>query len=202
MFLLTTIEKLYGRLQVQPDSGTENAFTSALEGAFILLEAVLQTQLDVNDHIDTFYLDAGVYQPYNRLYRLKLGNGFVHDVGITASASPQLFGGGVAWDSLTDFILAKEKGFLDVPDDMKGKYIKVAYTSGLDTSTPAGIDVVPLWLQEATMAQALKLLSIQQISEEKPALTKIYQMVDKFRTDILDRHLRVSSHAIPAIQST
>lgn len=201
MFPLIPVDKVLARLSVTSDIEVEKALQSALEGAYTHLETALQTQLTRNDHVDLFFIDPSVYRPYGGTFRLKLNNGFVVAAGLGLETSDSVFG--TTWvTSTTQYLLNAQKGFLDLPSDMAGKSIKVSYEAGF-VYDPNDLDstyaAIPEWLKEAAMAQAIKLMSMQQLGDEKPVIAKMYKMLDDHKLFMLDSRLRTSSRAIPAV---
>jgi hypothetical protein len=199
MFPLIAVDKIFSRLGVGPDAGVSALMSSALEGAYLHLEAVLQTQFLYNDHADVFFVDRTIYSPVGGAFRLKLSNGFIDKDTVSVSLSEQLFD--PAWGAQSGgYHVNPEKGFIDVPDTYLGKAVRVSYYAGLENAEDDP-ETVPKWLQEAALAQAVKLMNVQQFGDEKPELVKILKMLETHKTNILDRKLRVSSRAIPPVYS-
>lgn len=201
MFPLIPVDKVFARLSVATDPGVEAALTSALEGAYTFLETALSTHFVRNDYVDLFSLDPRSASAYGGLIRLKLNNGFVVPASVAISLGDSIFG--TSWESATagQFLLLAEKGFVDVPESYLGKCLKVSYDAGFDYDpgdTATTYAVIPEWLQEAAMAHAIKIMSMQQIGDENPTLVKMYKMLEDHKVFLLDRRLRVSSRAVSA----
>jgi hypothetical protein len=199
MFPLIAVDKIFSRLGVGPDAGVSALMFSALEGAYLHLEAVLQTQFLYNDHADVFFVDRSIYSPVGGSFRLKLSNGFIDKDTVAVSLSEQLFD--PTWAAQSGgYHVNSEKGFIEAPATYLGKAVRVSYYAGLENAEDDP-ETVPKWLQESALAQAVKLMNVQQFGDEKPELVKILKMLETHKTNILDRKLRVSSRAIPPVYS-
>ena len=201
---LTETSVMLSRLAMQDqadDASFMEVVNQALDAAAVHLGAQLDTEFDEGAHTDTFYIDSSIYEPVGGLYRLKLAHGFVLASTLSIYTVDDLFGA-----SLSPVQLAApqyrsdpkslEKGFIDIPATLEGSYVIVSYTAGF-----ADVSEVPAWLSEASLATAIRVMSWQQLGDDKPALGKILQEVAGYGGDILNRHMRTSSRAIPALTS-
>lgn len=201
---LTKIETMLARLAMQDQENDDNFLSvvgQSLDAAAIFLEGQLDTTFEQDAHSDTFYIDPDIYQAFGGLYRLKLSNGFVAEASLSLSKIDSLFDTSLVSVQLTaqEYLVSPKllaKGFIDIREELQGTYVTVGYTSGF-----SDISEVPTWLSEASLAHAISVMSWQQVGDEKPALSKILQEVQKYREAVLNRHLRRSSHAIPAVRS-
>lgn len=192
---LTDEASVRARLNLQDDEGVVAVIQSALDGTTIHAEALLNTYTDSDEHVDVFHLSAP-HLVQAGTYQLRLSNGFVDADDITVSVGESLFDTAPVQLAADEFKLSAEKGFVLVSDEHEDKYIKVEYTAGFES-----LSDVPDWLGEWAISQAVKLMSMQQTADEKPALAKVYQMIDAHKVVILDRKLRISSRALTPVFS-
>jgi len=187
------------RLQIKPDAGIDSTIESGIDGAAVHLESVLDTALEAASHVDLFYID-GAYPPRNGFYRLKLSNGFIRpSPAVVVEASESTLYDTLSWTVLapSTYFVAAEKGFLQVPETHLKSSIRVTYDAGFEDA-----DLAPEWLREVFIVYTIKVLSMHQVSDQKPELKSVYEFVEKHKTNILDRHLRVKNGAIPSVHST
>lgn len=220
---LADVGLIRDRLTLPDDEKTNQTISDAIDAATIYLGEILQTDFGLNTYTDTFFIDTGIYNSRSMLFRLKLSNGFVKRSSVVVKYTPVLFDTNPQWIDLTqgpDYLVSNpEKGWIDVQDTppaigygygyrtrllsnlrgpfVRDQFVQVSYEAGFADD----LDNVPAWLQEAAFTYALKMLSVQQIGDQEPVLTKTFQMLDKHRGAVLDRHLRVTSSGIPPMMS-
>jgi len=197
---LADVGLVRSRLTLPDDQGVNDVIGQALDAATLHIESILQTTVARNSYADIFRVDSMTYGAYGGLYRLKLSNGFVDPTTVVVEVVDLMFVETPAWVQLaaSDYLLSSAgKGFLDLQESAKDQFVRVTYEAGFADD----LDVIPSWLQEVAFSHAVKMMSLQQVGDEKPAMEKVYAMLEKHKVSILDRHLRMSSRAIPPISS-
>lgn len=187
MSVVIKIEDVRSRLALPDDEGVNGAIQSAMESAHVQVSALLMTELGPGGHTDYFWIDSEVHSAVDGFYTLRLTNGFVKTITSVLS--------GLSTDGLTDtvtgYLLNKERGWVKVPENYADTYLKVDYSFGL-----ADYSECPPWLKEVVIGLTIKTMSAQQISDGKPELSSVAASVDKVVGPILDRRLRVGSMTI------
>lgn len=189
------------RLKLPDDSQLEALILSSLEGTTTFIESVLNTDTIRGSHTDIFKIDSSVNPQYSGLFKLRLANGFVQAspaITVRVTEESPLAVETPTWTSLESWAFPRdlEKGYIYLDESYDKNFVEVVYTAGFD-----GPDDVPRWLVEASMAYAIKLMSVQRLGDDKPQLDGIYSMLDKHRVMTLDRHMRSSSRATTPLYS-
>lgn len=195
--LLIEPDLIRNRLSLQDEKSVNDALRSAISGAGPRLEAVLQTSFHKASAIDLFYIDANRPCVHEGVYLLKLTNGFVRSApAATIQVSDDLKFVQPTALTLADLVkFSSELGFMYFSDEYAGKYVKVSYDFGFQSS-----EEVPEWLREVALCYSIKVLSMQQTNDRKDELSAVYSFVDSHSNDILDKHLRTSSYSIHAMR--
>lgn len=194
---LTDVGLVRSRLTLPDDEGINKVINDALDAAAISIEAALQSVFDRDSYQDTYRIDTAVYGAYSGLYRLKLSHGFAVATTLIVEVCDDVFVASPDWVQLAahEFLLSHaEKGFIDIPDteNVRDRWVRATYEAGF-----TDLEEVPPWLQEASFSIAVQMMSVQQIGSDNPVLSKVYAMLKQNSSNILDRHMRTSSRAIP-----
>jgi len=200
---LLAVKDVRTRLALTDDDGINEVISSALEGTSISFEAELDTLFDKATKSDIFCTNGREYLAQDGYLRLKLRNGFVRPTPAVvvrwAAVDPQLLATGEVIPS-AECRFDYERGFILVPFDPVADtgysgYFQVDYDFGF-----LDIDEVPPWLKEAALGYAVKVMSMQQVSDKKDEkLSSIYGFIGRHGAGIMDRHLRTHARAIPAL---
>lgn len=191
---LITASMVRDRLGLPDDEGVNAAIKSAMVATRPFLMEALQTGLDAGSAEDVFFIDPLVHMAVGGLYVLRANNGFLKKATVKVGMSDTLLGLQTTALDLAIFYVSEEKGFIKVPDLLLGKYVKVAYDYGFRDD-----DEVPEWLQEAALSYTIKVLSAQQVGDNKPSLSEVYKFIDSHGSYLLGGRLRVASESIRAL---
>lgn len=180
--LFLDVKAMRDRLSLDDKPEINDALKSAIAGATPRVESHLSTSFAAGTTTDLFRLPVGS-DAFDGLYTLRLKNGFVRsDPAVVISAGETL----ASLATITEgFVADLEKGFVAVPEDYAGKYVRVGYSYGF--ATPKEL---PSWLQEVLVSYSIKVLSMGTVNDKKDDLSKVFAMVDEHWSAILDPHLR------------
>lgn len=189
--MLISPSAVLSRLNLQDDDGVVAAVKSALAGSVIFIQEALQTAIDEGEAEDFFFIDPVVHMAVAGTYVLKLSNGFVKKGSVKVFVGDSLPEVQLTATETQPLRVIYERGFVRVSLDCVSQYLRVTYEYGFSED-----EEVPLWLQEAATSYTIKLLSSQQLSDEKPELNTIYKFIDAHAGTILTGHLRSMSESI------
>lgn len=179
------------RLSLTDDDGVNSAIESAIGAALTRTEAVLNTKIQAGTAEDVFFINPDSNEAFDRLYLLRLSNGFIKTTPSYSIVVGDTLSGVLTSTEQAIGLLNPEKGFMKVEEGLQGKYVKVSYSYGFLED-----DEAPAWLQEVVLGYTAKALSSQQIADGKPELSNVFAFLDTHGATIMDRHLRTSSAAI------
>lgn len=194
MVRLIEVKQVRSRLSLPDDSGINAAITSAIDAALPSLRSTLQTEFDAGSSTDLFFIDPEVHRAIAGFYTLKARNGFLKTDSVLFATATSFSDLQSTAPILVPSILLEEKGFVRISDEYSGKYVKLVYDFGFAES-----DDIPEWLIEVAISYVSKVLSAQQVGDQKTPITEIYKFVDLHGGGILDSRLRVMSEAIRAL---
>lgn len=180
------------RLSLEDRQEINDFLRSAILGATPRLEALLNTSFTKGTAEDFFVLNPAIYEPVDGHFVLRLSNGFVRSSPALAASSGESLDG--PFSTVSGCVLRASKGFLLVPESNAGKTFKVAYSYGFQNN-----EEVPAWLREVALCYSVKVMSMAQLNDRKDDLSAVYEFVDLHSAEILDRHLRTHTFAIPAL---
>lgn len=213
---LLAVKDVRSRLALPDDEGINDVIKSALDGTTALFESRLTSAFDKASRSDIFLTQGKEFLSSEGFFRLKLATGFVRATPAVTIKWASLLSDLSVGESiaLTDCIVDYEKGFVLVPFDEYSTtaygtrrlvsslqrmsyngYFKVTYEYGFNDTAE-----VPSWLREAALAYAIKVMSMQQVSDKKDErMTSIFGFINRHGEEILDQHLRYHNMAIPPI---
>lgn len=194
MVRLIEASKVRSRLSLPDDDGINEAIASAIDATLPSLRAVLQTEFDAGTSTDLFFIDPEIHRPIGGFYTLKARNGFMKKASVKVGFALTVDGLQSIAPTITPAIIIDEKGFVRIEEAYVSNYVKLEYDFGFTDD-----DEIPAWLQEVAISYVAKVLSLQQVGDQKPALTNLYKFIDLHGGGILDAHLRVMTEAIRAL---
>lgn len=180
---LATVEALRVRLGLPEDPGVDAAIGGALESATVYLATALKTKMEKHTKTDVFFLNGDLVEARNGYYRLLLSSGFLRSntpVSIMYGTDDT-----AQTSSAIGCTIRYEEGWVSVPETYLGKYLAVTYQAGFLEDEEA-----PSWLVETAIGFATKMLSVQQIGDQRPEMAEVYKFVDTTAGFLLDSHLR------------
>lgn len=211
---LITPTLIRSRLTSLPDNDTVNAaIAQAIASSHMELETALNTALETTSYTDVFVLDKCRINPQSSMYVLKLSAGFVVPESVVVTYGADFYNLNESPQSIASslYVVEAQKGFLhlSVPydrssiwpsnrtyrlglGDLDGAFVKVSYTAGFDDG-----DTLPEWLIEGWCAKAVKMLVLQQMTEEKPEFYEMLKVEDAHSYLTVARKFRKQTFAIP-----
>jgi len=192
---LVLAEPMRIRLGLPDTDEVTTALDMAIAGTTPYFESVLQTKFDSGERTDIFDLTCEEVIVRGGYIQLKLSNGFVvsDSVSIKFDETPKEAILGTVLP-IADCFVHSEIGMVRVPSNGIGNFMAVTYTYGFSEG-----DELPQWVTEAAFSYAARLLAVQQLTDGKSDVLKVTEFYAGHCKGILDRHLRISSFALPAL---
>jgi hypothetical protein len=162
---LVTVSAVKTRM-VMPDIPASNpAIQSAIDGAYLRVEAELDTRIEKLSNVDVFLLDKSKcgYVIPDGVFRLRLRRSLVRaSPAMVIKYSSSLDFTSAETVPTTDYVCNAEKGYVFVDKDYEDAYLQVTYDSGcVDASE------VPAWLKEAVLSYVPVLFNLGQPAKKK-----------------------------------
>lgn len=162
---MITVGNVRDRMVLPDAAANAPALQSAINGAYLRVEAELDTKLErINGNVDVFLLDkskCGYVIPDN-VFRLRLRRSFVKTAGFAILRSDSLDFTDAEALTAADFKVNYESGYVFVNKEYENDYLQVSYDSGFDTAADA-----PDWLKEAILTYVPVIFLMNQPSKKK-----------------------------------
>jgi hypothetical protein len=195
--------KVMDRMQVNPTlDGVQEVIASAIEGAQLHIESVLDSKLTIQAYTDTFFLDSEAFsgiQP-GGLFRLQLSSGFLRSGAaftITSAASWNMVDAVSVDTSLYSVDLVRGLIYIDA-SAYSEKYVRVAFTAGFTPISLAN-DVTQLpaaeamdWLQESILSYVPIIFDVSQTTNRNAEAEAQYRRAGDHAMAILAPYMRNS----------
>lgn len=190
--LIIDPELIRSRLSLEDKDQVNDVLRSAIEGASVSLEAILDTSFSRGSKEDVFFLDRFSLERHGR-FHLKLTHGFVRPTPAISCTLGSVYGTYPTTIASSSVILNAEGGVVSIPVEVMDQesYIRIVYDYGFSAQKE-----VPAWLKEVSLARAVKVLSMNAINDKKNELASVFAFVDTHADTILRNHLRTGSFLI------
>jgi len=204
--LYLDIDAVLLRMQINGDlDGVRDAIASAITGAQLHVESILDSGLSVRSWDCVFHLDGEAYSgiQVGGVFKLVLPSGFVRTAPVpVVTVDDTSWGmGGEATADAQYYRWDRVRGFLYVDAaQFKGKYVRIRCDTGFeagdllsDPVVPA--DVLPEWLTEAILAFVPITFDSSQTTNRNAEATSQYKVLATHAETMLARYNRNTGFA-------
>lgn len=188
---LTSVERVRSRLNLTTeDEAVDAVITDSMRAGPPALGSILSTPFVQESYTDNFYLNSNTVTVVDGCVRLRTSAGFLDPDSVVVTCGETLGGAGGTSIPNTDLVISAEKGWVLVPKQYVGSYIRIAYDAGFGS-----VSDVPEWLQEAATSHTIIIMSIHQMDDKSPELSTTIKTLKDEMSTILNAHLRVNGSA-------
>jgi hypothetical protein len=181
------------RLSLPNLSDVDNAIDSALTAAHLFVQGILRTEFEKKTRTDTFQPDVDRFPIMNGMFKLRLGQAFVHSGTVAVEFNRERIGDPYEVMDSGDYIVEHEKGVVLVSTEYDRAYVRVTYTAGFDSTHAA-----PEWLKEAVLTYTPTVLNNQQITNRSEEADPVRKDATRMVSEILAPHMRGTAfHFMP-----
>ncbi len=191
--------KVLMRMQINTDLvGVTDVLISALVGAQLHIQSLLDSKFEVQDYSADFFLDSDAFsaiQP-NGLYRVELPTGFVReDSDFTLIYDTDWRFSTAQVIPSTDYKLDAIRGRVLVDPQYGDYYLRAAFTAGYTPGDPADLEStppesIPDWLEEAIISYVGIVLDVSQTTNRAGNAMLQYKRAGDHALSIIAPYLR------------
>lgn len=198
--LFVNPQKVVDRMQINSElAGVIDSVGSALYGAQIHVEAVMECELQARTWDVRYWLDSQAFSSIhpNGCYQLELPSAF-----ILSTPAPQVFSGAL-WNGTDevqvpagDYRIDYQRGLMTIDAQNYGdKYIHVLCSSGFTPGQPLATPVVPYptipdWLEESIVSYTAVIFDTTQTTNRNAQAAEIYKRSGDHAMACLSPYLR------------